>query len=234
MPKLKNSVPKYRKHRQSGQAIVTLNGRDHLLGPHGTRVSRLEYDRLVGEWLACGRSTAYGAPKCALLVVQLAADYLRHVRSYYGTGPASEYHRLLPILAPLRDLYGRTAAADFGPLQLKAIRDKFVALEWSRTYVNANVRRVVRMFRWAAAEAKVAASVPQSLAIVPGLRKGKTTAHETAPVVPVDEATVDATLPHLPDIVADMVRLQRLTGCRPAEVCLLRPCDLDRSGDVWL
>lgn len=44
---------------------------------------------------------------------------------------------------------------------------------------------------------------------------------------------VEATLPHLQPIVADMVRLQRLTGARPAEICILRPCDVDRSGDVW-
>jgi len=31
-----------------------------------------------------------------------------------------------------------------------------------------------------------------------------------------------------------MVRLQRLTGMRPAETCLLRPADIDRSGDVWI
>ena len=30
-----------------------------------------------------------------------------------------------------------------------------------------------------------------------------------------------------------MVRFQRLTGCRPGEVCQLRPMDLDRSGEVW-
>jgi integrase len=30
-----------------------------------------------------------------------------------------------------------------------------------------------------------------------------------------------------------MVRLQRLTGMRPGEVCIVRPCDVDRSGDVW-
>ena len=29
------------------------------------------------------------------------------------------------------------------------------------------------------------------------------------------------------------MRLQRLTGCRPAEVCIVRPCDIDRSGDIW-
>ena len=55
MPRLKQAVPKYRKHKQSGQAIVTLGGRDHLLGPHGTKTSKAEYDRLIGEWLQNGR-----------------------------------------------------------------------------------------------------------------------------------------------------------------------------------
>ncbi|HVX16251.1 MAG TPA: site-specific integrase [Pirellulales bacterium] len=31
-----------------------------------------------------------------------------------------------------------------------------------------------------------------------------------------------------------MVRFQRLTGARPGEVCSLRPCDVDRSGEVWV
>ena len=30
-----------------------------------------------------------------------------------------------------------------------------------------------------------------------------------------------------------MFRLQRLTGIRPAEVTILRPCDVDRSNEVW-
>jgi integrase len=49
----------------------------------------------------------------------------------------------------------------------------------------------------------------------------------------VDEVTVDTTIPQLPPIVADMVRLQRLAGMRPEEVCMIRPADIDRSGDVW-
>ncbi len=69
--------------------------------------------------------------------------------------------------------------------------------------------------------------------MIAGLRRGRTEARETVPILPVKDSTVDATLPHMPTVVADMVRLQRLTGCRPAEVCTLRPCDLDRSGEVW-
>ena len=47
--------PAYRKHKRSGQAVVTLSGKDVYLGPHGTKASRIEYDRVIGEWLANGR-----------------------------------------------------------------------------------------------------------------------------------------------------------------------------------
>ena len=40
MPKLNERLPKYRLHRHSGQAIVSLNGEDHYLGPYGSDESR--------------------------------------------------------------------------------------------------------------------------------------------------------------------------------------------------
>jgi hypothetical protein len=60
MPRLTQAFPKYRRHKQTGHAIVTINGRDYLLGPHGTKASKFEYDRLINEWLSSGRSPAYG------------------------------------------------------------------------------------------------------------------------------------------------------------------------------
>ncbi len=69
---------------------------------------------------------------------------------------------------------------------------------------------------------------------VTGLRQGRSEARETEPVMPVDDAIVAATLTALSPVVADMVRLQRLTGMRPGEVCHLRPADIDQTGDVWL
>lgn len=38
---------------------------------------------------------------------------------------------------------------------------------------------------------------------------------------------------NLNGVVRDMIRLQLLTGMRPAEVCSVRPMDIDRSNDVW-
>ncbi len=103
----------------------------------------------------------------------------------------------------------------------------------SRRYINDLIDNIKRMYKWAASEQLLPESAYRSLALVEGLRRGRTNARETAPVMPVADAVVEATLEHLPEVVADMVRLQRRTGMRPAEVCILRPCDLDRSGDVW-
>ena len=136
-------------------------------------------------------------------------------------------------MRPLRELYGRSAAAEFGPLEFKAVREKLVGENLARSFINASMRRIVRMFKWAVSEGRLSPAIPQALAMVPGLKRGRTTARETKPVMPADDKLVDATLPCLPAVIADMVRVQRFTGCRPAEVCMIRPCDINRSGDVW-
>ncbi len=38
MPKLQDRIPKYRKHKSSGRAIVPLDGKDHYLGKHGSPI----------------------------------------------------------------------------------------------------------------------------------------------------------------------------------------------------
>jgi len=72
MPRLTKLLPKYRKQRTSGQANVTLDGKDHYLGRHGTKASRHEYDRLVGECAQNGRRLPTSARGC-ITVVELAA-----------------------------------------------------------------------------------------------------------------------------------------------------------------
>ncbi|MCA9240209.1 MAG: tyrosine-type recombinase/integrase [Planctomycetales bacterium] len=234
MPRLSQSLPAYRKHRASGQAVVTLSGRDCYLGPHGSRASRREYDRLTAEWLAAGR-TAPGDSTDGLTMVELIAHYWRHVKvRYVKDGRATgEQAAIKAALRFVKQLYHDTPARNFGPLALKAVRQKMVDAKLARTTINSNVHRVRRMVRWAVGEELLPLSQSHGLAAVEGLRKGRGEAREPAPVLPVDEATIDATLPHLPEMVADMVRLARLTAMRPAELCILRPCDLDREGDVW-
>ena len=104
----------------------------------------------------------------------------------------------------------------------------------SRTVVNRLHRPVVRFFGWAAENELVTArrSTTGSRRS-PGLRKGRTEARESEPVRPVPDAFVDAIEPHVARQVWAMVELQRLTGMRPGEVCIMRAADLDTSGRVW-
>jgi integrase len=228
------STPKYRKHRATGQAIVTIAGRDHYLGPHGTKASRIEYDRIVAEWLAAGRPTS---PTSAMDIT--VAELLRRFkafadRHYVKDGrPSGEITNLKYALKPVRELYANTLAGDFGPLALKAIQQRFIDAGKCRTQINLAVGKIKRVFKWAVSEQLIAPSVFQALQAVSGLRYGRTGAAERAPVPPVLDSVVEATLPYVPPVVADMVRFQRLTGCRPGEVCLLRPCDVNTDGDVW-
>jgi integrase len=235
MPRPSSSfVPKYCKHRASGQAVVTISGRDHYLGPHGTKASRLEYDRLIGEWLVAGRHSL-DVNATEITVIELIARYWQFAKGYYRKDGecTREAPGIKQALKPLKNLYGKQPATEFGPIGLKVIRSRLVENDTSRKYANKQIQRIVRMFKWAVHEELISPTVHLALAAVPGLRKGKTEARETDPIMPVDDAIVDATLAYLPAIPGDMVQFQRFTGCRPAEVCRLRPCALDQSEEVW-
>src|SRR5262249_53122065 len=71
------------------------------------------------------------------------------------------------------------------------------------------------------------------LRTVPGLQRGRCEAREVPPVQPACDGHVNATLPFLPAPVRAMVELQRLTGCRPGEVMVMRAIDLTMTGPVW-
>jgi integrase len=66
------------------------------------------------------------------------------------------------------------------------------------------------------------------------LKRGRTTAREAKPVMPVSRALVEDTLPLLRPMLRDMVMLQLETGMRPGEMVSMRAADVDVSGAVWL
>ena len=226
------SVPSYRRHKPTGQAVVTLGGREFYLGRYGTAASRKEYNRRIAEWLASD-GTANQAND--LTVIELVNHFWRFAKRHYVKNgrPTSEQSTIRSALRFLKDLYAERPAAQFGPLALKTVRQKMIDAGWCRNTINASVGKIRRMFRWAVSEELLPVTVYQALTSVQGLQAGRTEAVETEPVKPVPDAVVEATLPFLSTVVADMVQFQRVTGCRPQDVCQLRPCDLDTRDDVW-
>jgi hypothetical protein len=150
MPRLLSGVPRYRKHRASGQAIVTLSGQDFYLGPHGTKTSRLEYDRLIAEWLTHGRrpTIANDDIKGILTIVEWLAAYRVHAERYYRKNGeiTNEVAALLSAARALNSLYGREPADEFGPLKLQAVQQAMIRLDWTRKHINKQIGRIVRIF----------------------------------------------------------------------------------------
>lgn len=225
-------TPSYRHHRASGQAVVTLNGKVHYLGKHETPDSRERYDRLVGEWLSAGR-TLRAQHKSS--VAEMVAAYWRHAQTYYSRDGhcTQELDRIRVALRPLRELYGATPAEEFGPLAFKAVRQVWINDDLARPTINHYAGVMRRLFKWAASEELVPASVHHGLTSVDGLRKGRCNVREPRKIKPVADAWIDAVLPHVSRQAAAMIRLQRCTGMRSGEVVIMRGIDLDMTGEMW-
>jgi len=167
-----------------------------------------------------------------LTVVELLASYLAHAKEYYPK-TSGEPTRFLEAIRELRALYGTTQAALFGPRELKLVREAMIEADLCRTLINKRIGWIKRAYRWAVSEGLVSVLVYQALATVPGFRRGYCKARESSPVRPVPDEDLASVLPHMSPTVRGMVELQRLTGCRPGELVILRPGDVDRSGETW-
>lgn len=235
-------------------ALVTLRDarsgkrNDFRLGPAGTTEASEAYHRLIAEWEARGRCWPLDRPGAArstardgVTIVELVAEYAEWANSYYHPRFAQTFGVMLRLL---KRSYGTTPAADFGPKKLRLLREAMIRGEgkskrnprpWSRKYINAQVKQLRHLFKWAASHELVPASVHQALCTVEPLRRGRSAAPETPRVQPVPDWLLEQVRPHLPAIIRALVDLQLFSGARPGELLGMRLCDLemDRRSGIW-
>ena len=108
-----NKLPSYRLHKASGQAVVTLSGKDIYLGMHDTEESRATYRRVIAEWLENQQQTPASSCTGAKPETQ-AADinglfvaYWRFCKEYYvrDGNPSRELANLRHAARPLIELF---------------------------------------------------------------------------------------------------------------------------------
>ena len=254
--------PSYRFHKARNCAVVTLDGKDHYLGPFNSPESWERYHRLVAEWLATRAlpHTPAAASAAPLTIAELLLAYWNFAQTYYVKDgqPTSEQDTIRQALRFVRGLYGSTAAHEFTPKKLKAVRQAMAehtitrkfkvrnpdtgAVQWqekvlrtglTRRFINKQISRIKRLFAWAVEEELLPVAVHAALLRVKGLKKGKSPAREKPRITPVAPAQVEAVLPHVPPTVKAMILVQRLCGSRPQDMVELRSADIDRSGAVW-
>ena len=236
MPRKKSQIPVLRLHKPSGRARVYIDGDYVYLGPWGSEEANREYRRVIAERITFLESGADNLSS-EMTVNELVAAFLVHAKSYY-VGPDGEQTSSfgLYVLASRRvlDLYGEMLVVKFGPRTLEIVQKQMVADGFLRDTVNKYIVYIRSIFRWGVAREFVPETIYRALCCLPSLQEGRTKARESKPVPQADISLVLKTIEYCHKTIADMVRVQLLSGMRPQEVRLMRSCDIDRSDDIWV
>ena len=91
----------------------------------------------------------------SLLVNEVLLAYVEFAEKHYSDGQqvSTEFANLKHAIKPVKQLYGHTAAEQFGPLALKAIRQHMIEVQkLSRKEINKRIGRIKRVFKWAVSE----------------------------------------------------------------------------------
>ena len=131
--------PSCRRHKATGQAVVTLNGRDIYLGKHGSAPRQASLQtadaRMAGQRRL--RAAAQDRRTDCLGTSQRLQAFCQAILRRDGK-PTVTYTKAAILMKFVGNgPYSRTLARDFGPLSLKAVQHQLVAADGSRGYVNA-------------------------------------------------------------------------------------------------
>ena len=226
------AIPSYRRHKASGNAVVTLNGVDHYLGPWNTPQSKAEYDRVTREWLARGRRVADPSGKPAeLLVKELALGFYGHT---VATMPDVEVEKVKLALKPVRELYGDTPASKFGPVAFKAVRSKLIDAKLSISTIRDRMGTIKRMIAWGVENEMIPGDALHRLEAVSPLKAGRDGVKASKKIKPAPAEHVEAVLLHVNATIRAMIELQTFTGAGPGEIWVMTTGQIDRTEDPWL
>lgn len=240
----KRSLPKYSSHI-SGQACAwffTADGerKPIYFGKHGTSESWTRYHALCQQYKENRFTLPEDEPiiehqqEMSLLVRHVTAAYMEHANKQYAERP-KEVNRIKNLCKDLNKNFGDTCSVDFGPLKLEQLRNCFIEKGWTRKYVNRMIREVLRAFKYATSRELIPVEIHTRLQMLEPLKQGFCQAPEGKKTQPVDLQSVRETANRLSPTLKAMIELQAATGMRPAEVCNLKPSEIEQRADgVWV
>lgn len=219
-------IPKYcGPHNPSGLGYVWRDGKPHYFkgSPHGTQESLRQYK----EYCDSLRKHPGDTKKIPGLVLA----FLDYSKERHDGQP--EYIHRRSVLMLLAEEYPACLANDFGPVKLQEFRRKLVNTNLARSYVNQQIQRVRRMFRWGVAQELVRVETLQALNAVEGLRQGEG-GRESKKVLPAPMHHVEQAIKASSPTIAAAIVVMSRTGMRASNACALRWDAIDRTSDIWL
>jgi hypothetical protein len=136
MSRKRNPVPSYLHHGSSNRARAVwtdLNGirRFRLLpGPFNSVASLQAFAKLQFELGAAPHRVGPAAVRISVNGILLA--YLNYAEQHYQRDDgrtSAEVNHIRLVMRHARELHGMTPAAEFGPVALKTVRQRFIAVD---------------------------------------------------------------------------------------------------------
>ena len=177
-----------------------------------------------------------------ILIAHLIRDYMTWAHEHYRRGGEEtgrariKWFSLKPFLI------------DFGSrpcdeVTLDDLEDYQRRLDRSGRYcrrvINLYINDVLAVFRWGVrhrinGRRYVSPGTASDLSFIERLRRGSCQSVDHPRRLSANLEDVERTIPYLPSPVQQIVRLTLLTGARPGEIRILRPCDIKEiSPDLW-
>lgn len=154
-----------------------------------------------------------------------------HAQEYYSQKEALGVTSGMRLF---RELFGARPLESLTHGDMLTFRDTMVKMGLSRSTVNKRLGIVKRISAWALDELLMSAQTKAELTQISNLKRGRSAAKEVIPVTAAQDGDIEKTLAYMPPSLADMVRVHRLTGMRPGEVCALAWGQIERRHDVWV
>jgi integrase len=227
MSRPSNSIPTLRFHKASGQFYYFAAKKRHYLGSDQAEAER-RYRNAVANGLS-GTTPGVKASSGSLTLAEALVLYVEHAIPKYASQQPTMFRINRAVDAAI-DVHGELNAAAFRGRALRDVRDRLLSEtpKLSRRYINHLGKSLKTAFSWLVEQELVPAETLYQLRAVKSLTEGEGGA-ELEDVPPVEDSVVEATLPFCPPMLRDMIRVQRLLGCRPGELVRLRVDEISTS-----
>jgi integrase len=234
--------PKLCHHRHTERGYINFDGKFHYFKGTWPGNQKDPPQEIVEQYTqACAKISlgSFGRekPSEGIAILDLCERYIQFASKYYVKDgeQTTEAKNTEYACNAVSVIYGPEKAIDFGPFKLKTVIRSLVARGLRTGTINTMVGRIRRLFKWAAGEELLPASVWLNLRSVDGVKRGRGIP-ESRKVEPVPMDLFEATLPLLPRKVGLMARVHWLIGCRSNEIAALRGVELskDKDPDLWV
>lgn len=165
--------------------------------------------------------------------VTLAMLFLKYMELRLPKLHTTDQAHVRKVLGLVLDDFGNMMVDDFDSVEFRKAQE-LVALEgqrkdagkkvWSFSHVNKLMKYLVSVLKWGVSRKLFPAANLLEIKTVEPVGRGDEVyeLEVNEPRTDVPDEVILASLPHLSPILQDMVRIQRIAGMRPSELCALR------------